>query len=413
LHESCILYEVMKPIKNLVFSLFLLAFLFGGISSVASAEGVIPSPQDEALLVLINQARENPLQAAASLGMDPERILSDLPNLAKILQEGLPPLTWNENLAEAAHAHTGDMFAQSYYSHISPDGRDYDQRIKESGYPAAVSGESLGMILFANFINPEDAVRLIFEYMFQDELNPSRTEQRTILNPCLREAGISVNMGAMGLGGAQWNVYLATCDFGAVMSCPEGALFDLINLARENPLEMAASLGLDPDQVLAELPEWYDILTQGLPPLVFNLTLAKAARAHAADMLANGYYSHDSLDGRTLEDRIREAGYEPLDAGETLWLACLGHDDELLNEFFENDNEKVEPLIQKLFKNLFARELRPDDSEEKNIISSSLNEVGIGFAHGISPDLGGICGDRVLLLVMDFASSHETQHEAQ
>ena len=34
-------------------------------------------------------------------------------------------------------------------------------------------------------------------------------------------------------------------------------------------------------------------------------------------MLANGYYSHDSLDGRTYVDRIRATGYNALDAGNT------------------------------------------------------------------------------------------------
>jgi len=400
-------------IKRIFYSLLFLAFLLGGTSGVSFADEVLPSPQDEALLELINQARQNPLAVAASLGMDPAKILEDLPELEKILKDGLSPLTFNGNLAEAARAHTEDMFARSYYSHVSPDGRGYDERIRESGYPAAVSGESLGMILFANFINPEDAVRLIFEYAFYDELDPSRTEKRNILDPCLREAGISVNMGSLGLGGVQWNVYLATCDFGAVMSCPEGALFDLINLAREKPLDMAASLGLDPDQVLAELPEWYDILTQGLPPLTFHTALAKAARVHAADMLANGYYSHDSLDGRTYEDRIRETGYEPLDAGEMLWLACLGHDDELVNDFLEDNNDQAKSLIQKIFKNIFMRELNPYHPDDKNIINASMKEIGIGFAAGICTGLETICGDRVLLLVMDFGSSSETQHEAQ
>jgi len=399
-------------IKRIFYSLLLIVFLLGGTSGVSFADEVLPSPQDEALLDLINQARENPLAVAASLGMDPEKILSDLPELEKILQEGLPPLTWNENLAYAARAHTEDMFAQGYYSHISPDGRSYEERIQESGYPAAVSGESLGMILFANFIKPDDAVRLVFEYMFQDELDPSRTEKRNILDPCLREAGISIQSGALTLGGARWNVYLATCDFGAVISCQEAELLHLINQARENPLETASSLGMDPEQILADFPEWHDLLTQGLPPLTFNTALAQAARAHAADMLEHGYYSHDSLDGRTLEDRIREAGYEPLEAGESLGRACLCNDDTLLHDFLENNNDQVEILIQKLFKNIFIREVNPYSNAEKNILNASLKEVGIGFAGGICPELGGICGDCVLLLVTDFGSSDETQHEA-
>ena len=400
----------LKSMYSRIIHITLLAVAFILVFSASPSPALdVPSQYEQELLQLINQARENPLEMAESLGMDPDQVLNDLPDLYYILTQGISPLYFNQKLYTAATAHTLDMLENNYYSHTSLDGRTFEERIRASGYVPTATGESLGMILFANFINPEDAVRLIFEYMFQDELDPSRTEKRNILDPCLKEAGISVQSGVLGLGGARWNVYLATCDFGAVLSCPEAELLQLINQARENPLEMAASLGMDPDQVLAAFPEWHDLLTQGLPPLTFNATLAEAARAHAADMLENGYYSHDSLDGRTVEDRIREAGYDPMDAGESLWRACLGRDDVLLNDFLENNNDQVKRLIQQIFKNIFTRELRPSNTEEKNIINASMKEVGIGLAVGISPELGGICGDRVLLLVMDFGSSSETQ----
>ena len=52
---------------------------------------------------------------------------------------------------------------------------------------------------------------------------------------------------------------------------PEAKLLQLINQARENPLTVAASLGMDPEQILADFPEWHDLLTQGLPPLTFSM----------------------------------------------------------------------------------------------------------------------------------------------
>jgi uncharacterized protein YkwD len=397
MHESCIYHFIMVTMRRIFVILVLLVFLqVGGTCWSASSDAVLPSLQEEELLALINQARENPLQMAASLGMDPEKILEDLPGLEKILQEGLLPLTFNGNLADAACAHTEDMFAQGYYSNISPDGRDYEERIRESGYPAGASGESLGMILFANFINPENAVRLIFEYMFQDELDPLRTEKRTILDPCLKEVGISVNTGAIILGGAKWNVYLATCDFGAVMSCLEAELLQLINQARENPLQVAASLGIDPEQVLADFPEWHDLLTKGVHPLTFNTTLAEAAREHAADMLAHDYYSHDSLDGRTVEDRIREAGYELLDVGESIDFRplCNGIDEQ--------------EAANLLFKHMLKSELERDlASGERNILNPEFTEVGIAVVTGKITGLGGICGDQVQLVVADFGASQE------
>ncbi len=379
------------------------------LTGALADEAVTFSPE-QALLGLINQARQNPLETAASLGMDPEKILADFPDLGNLLQQGLSPLTWNENLAQAARVHTDDMFAQSYYSNISPDGRSHEERICETGYPAVESGESLGMILFANFIDPENAVRLTFEYMFQDELDPLRTEKRNILDPCLQDAGVSFQSGALVMGKNRWNVYLSTCDFGSTLSCPEAELYKLVNQARENPLSMVESLGMNPEEVLAYLPGWHDILTRGLPPLSFNLNLAAAARAHAADMLENGYFGSESLDGRTYVERIRESGYEWfLDTGESLWKGCLGRDDDVLNDLSENNYERIQTLIKETFKNIFIRELWSDKDEDRKILDNSFTEIGIGLAAGVSPELAGICGDRVLALVMDFGSGPQIE----
>ena len=399
----------MTTIFRILSILLLTVSLLGGTGGVVSATEGLPSPQEEVLLGLINQARQNPLGVAASMGMDPEKILQDLPELEKILKEGLPPVTFNPTLYGVASAHTQDMFANGYYSHVSPDGRGYEARIVDAGYPAGATGESLGMLAFANFIDPKDAAWFLFEYMFSDELDPLRTEKRNILDPLLKEAGVSVETGVLSLGGAPWNVYLATCDYGAVISepdpvisVPEAKLFQLINQARANPLTVAASLGLDPQQILADFPELYDPLTQGLSPLTFSGSLQKAAKAHAEDMLANGYYSHDSLDGRTYADRIRATGYNLLTAGEYVKLQCIGRD--LADDEIE---ARIDWLVRYMFETLFTRELQPDSAEQRNILNVGLREVGISIVTGTSRELGGICGDFMLLMVADFGTRSE------
>jgi hypothetical protein len=409
----------MTTIIKIISILLLTVSLLGGTGGVVSAAEGLPSLQEEVLLELINQARQNPLGVAASMGMDPEKILKDLPELEKILKEGLPPVTFNPTLYGVASAHTLDMFANSYYSHVSPDGRGYEARIRDAGYPAGATGESLGMLAFANFIDPKDAARFLFEYMFRDELDPLRTEKRNILDPLLKEVGVSVETGVLSLGGAPWNVYLATCDYGAVtpvpdpvipepdpvpvISVPEAQLFQLINQARQNPLTAAASVGLDPQQILADFPESRDVLTQGFPPLTFSSSLYKAAKAHAADMLANGYYSHNSLDGRTYADRIRQTGYNLLNAGEYIELQCLGTglatDDEI--------KARIDWLVRYMFQKLFTRDLRPDSAEQRNILNTGLKEVGISIVTGTSQELGGICGNFMLLMVADFGMRSE------
>lgn len=74
-----------------------------------------------------------------------------------------------------------------------------------------------------------------------------------------------------------------------------------------------------------------------------NARLTAAAQAHAADMVANGYLSHTSQDGRSYLDRIAAQGYqscypvENLAAGQAgslqalaEWEGSSGHDRNLL-----------------------------------------------------------------------------------
>ena len=84
------------------------------------------------------------------------------------------------------------------------------------------------------------------------------------------------------------------------------------------------------------------------PPLEMNRQLRDAARFHSQDMADNGYFSHDSLDGRMLGDRVAEAGFTgagPL--GENIvrdaaspadavagWMASPGHCANIMNPAF-------------------------------------------------------------------------------
>ena len=368
--------------------------LFFAFSVRPSPAQDVPSQYEQDLLKLINEARENPLAVASSLGMDAEQILKDLPELEDILINGLPPLSFNENLYAAAGAHTRDMLEHGYYSHTSLDGRTFEERIRASGYVPTATGESLGMLAFFNFIQPAKAVELIFENMFRDELDPARTERRNILSSDLEEAGIALRTGTMTLSGSACNVYLATCDFGSSVRKLELEFFNLINQARENPLAVAESLGMDPDQIMQDFPELRDILIYGLPPLTFNRNLYAAAGSHTRDMLENGYYSHFSLDGRTFEDRIRESGYDLLTTGESMGLFRLCGD------------ATPEKGVDLLFERIFTDELKSDSVADRNILDDrGLKEVGISFITGASSQLGGICSDQVSLLVADFGST--------
>lgn len=59
----------------------------------------------------------------------------------------------------------------------------------------------------------------------------------------------------------------------------------------------------------------------GLPPLAADPELTEVARRHSADMFKRGYFAHDTPEGRTPFDRMREANVRFITAGENLALA--------------------------------------------------------------------------------------------
>jgi len=82
----------------------------------------------------------------------------------------------------------------------------------------------------------------------------------------------------------------------------------------------------------------------GCGALSLHPALTAAADGHAEDMKANGYFSHDSQDGRSPFDRITAAGYSYRTAGENIaqgqrdaaavmdaWMNSSGHRANILN----------------------------------------------------------------------------------
>jgi uncharacterized protein YkwD len=53
-------------------------------------------------------------------------------------------------------------------------------------------------------------------------------------------------------------------------------------------------------------------------PLVVNTALARAARAHSRDMASRDYFSHTSLDGRSVGDRLHAQGKDTGSWGENI-----------------------------------------------------------------------------------------------
>ncbi len=357
------------------------------------------SEGEQALLDLINQARQNPLAMATSLGMDPDQALLDLPELEDLLTNGLPPLVFNQTLYKVAGTHNQDMLDNDYYAHDSLDGCTYEGRIRKSGYFASAAGESLGMLAFRNFIDPADAAQALFTNMFFDELNPLRTEKRNILDPQLREVGVSLSAGSFILDDEAWNVYVMTADFGTQVDvyAIEVALLRLINEGRADPRQAIEQAGVGETAAIEALGELSWVLDASLTPLARNEKLAKAAQGHTQDMIERIYFDTLSPEGAGPADRAALVGYKGYYVGESLWAGNLAIVDPELNGV-----EAIVEAAKHIYEEMVRIELDPFSGVMINLFNPELTEAGAGFGQ---VDLDKGMGDiqSISVVAVDFA----------
>lgn len=95
---------------------------------------------------------------------------------------GLPPVVVNTALSQAAGEKAANMFAENYWAHYSPSGRDPWGFIKSAGYKFSYAGENLAR----NFSDSEGIVAAWMN---------SSTHRENILNPNYQEIGIAVEDG--------------------------------------------------------------------------------------------------------------------------------------------------------------------------------------------------------------------------
>jgi uncharacterized protein YkwD len=108
----------------------------------------------------------------------------------------------------------------------------------------------------------------------------------------------------------------------------EQAVFELVNQIRMSGTE-CGNVALPPK-----------------PPLELNAVLVCTARLHSKDMADQGYFEHESLDGRTPFERMTNAGYEWSAAAENIaegqptaadvmqtWLESPDHCNNIMGDF--------------------------------------------------------------------------------
>ena len=100
---------------------------------------------------------------------------------------------------------------------------------------------------------------------------------------------------------------------------------------------------------------------RGLPPYQVDEQLAAIARAHVQDMIARGYFSHTTPEGKTLRDRLREQGIEVHWAGENI----------------QRNARPASEAVQFAF-NWFME----SEPHRKNILHSHYTRIGVGVGEG-------------------------------
>jgi len=365
------------------------------------AEPVVMSAMETLLLERINQARSNPLETAASLGLDFQALLDARPDRAEALYAGLPPLKAHDILHLTALTHTDDMLVHDYYAKESPDGRTPEDRILAAGYEAPAFGETLGVVGFVNFITPEKAVDILFENMFRDEWTRGGEGPWNLLNPSFTDVGIGILAGTLTFGNTVYNAYVATCDFGAAqatgaylsLDMAETALIHLINQARKDPFGVAESVGIDAETFLMLRPETAEIGLLGLPALAPNESLAEAARQHTEEMVAFRYFDQTGVSGQSVEDRLREHGYAPLVFSEVIHVVQI------------EAHTPLEEVVGRVFEALFLKALNPEDYGPKALFNPAFTEIGVGL-RPMAP-LEGESFNHVYVVTIDYAAPEE------
>lgn len=99
-------------------------------------------------------------------------------------KNGLEPVVYNEQLAQAAKLKADHMFINNYWAHFSPKGDTPWEFIKQSGYEYEYAGENLAK----NFLYSQNVV---------DAWMKSPTHRENILRPEFTEVGFAVENGVL------------------------------------------------------------------------------------------------------------------------------------------------------------------------------------------------------------------------
>jgi uncharacterized protein YkwD len=104
-------------------------------------------------------------------------------------KHGLRPLRLEPRLSKAARDHSRDMVRRRYFSHTTPDGIGFAERIRGAGYMTSSRRWLVGENIAWGWRRRDGAARIVREWMHSP---PHREE---ILRPSFRDVGIGAVAG--------------------------------------------------------------------------------------------------------------------------------------------------------------------------------------------------------------------------
>ncbi len=162
---------------------------------------------------------------------------------AKRLEAGLPPLSYNPKLAEAARKKGEHMLQYDYWAHIAPDGTEPWKFFVDEGYRYRYAGENLAR----DFSNAADVVNAWLA-------SPSHREN--MLSSKYKEIGVAVVEGD--LGGVDTTLvvqFFGTSQSGVVAQVPGSASSDLNATSKTTEITITPTPTLIPQGFAFVSPE--------------------------------------------------------------------------------------------------------------------------------------------------------------
>ncbi|WP_156906772.1 CAP domain-containing protein [Desulforegula conservatrix] len=234
---------------NKIFFLIFITLTINGVA-LAGETTALSAPMSASIFKKINEFRDEPYKKIKEFA-EKERIADKLPEWVEGLNgTRLPRLNFNSELIGTSSAHIDDMANRNYFSERSPEGVGVSERLGAAGINNQLSRESIGIVLFRNYIDPVLAEDSVFTTLIKYELSKQSLGDTLVFNSAITDMAVSVKSSTYKVQGRFFNSYIAVMD--GIKSDNNTArmeiaskLIVLINQARQKPLKIMESHGMD------------------------------------------------------------------------------------------------------------------------------------------------------------------------